>query len=445
MEKEHKILVIDDDKDILTLIGIQLKKYGYSIFTENSAMRALDRLSYENYDLILLDQRMPEIEGIEFIETIKNSPILSHIPVIIMTAFGNIEDAVESMKKGAFHYITKPINFDELNLIIRQALNFSSLKKEVKNFKEILSTDIIAESPKMKSIVMYAEKIASSDVTVLITGESGVGKEVLAKLIHKKSKRKDKPFVAINCGAIPKDLLESELFGYKKGAFTGANSNKKGLIEEANGGTLFLDEIGELPLELQVKLLRVLQENEIRPIGSNKPQKIDVRFIAATNKNLEEMVKKGEFRKDLFYRLNIVPIHIPPLRERKEDIIPLSKYFLKKFSLKYNVEEKELTKEAINQLLNHSWDGNVRELEHIIERAVLLSDSKKIKNVLDINVSNSYIIKPFKELKEEFEKNYLKQLLEHTNYNISKASKISGKTRAELYRLIKKYNLKKSE
>jgi len=441
--EEKRILIIDDDKDILTLMGIQLKKYGYQITTESSAFKALDRLSYENYDLILLDQKMPEIEGIEFIENIKNSSLLSHIPVIIMTAFGNIEDAVEAMKKGAFHYITKPINFDELNLIIKQALNFSSLEKEVKQFKEIFSIDIIAESPQMKRIVRHIESIAPSDVTVLITGESGVGKEVVAKLIHKKSKRKNKPFVAINCGAIPKELLESELFGYVKGAFTGASSNKKGLIEEANGGTLFLDEIGELPIDLQVKLLRVLQENEIRPIGSNKSKEINVRFIAATNKNLEEMVKKGLFRKDLFYRLNVIPIHIPPLRERKEDIVPLAKYFIKKFCLKYNVPEKELTKNAIQQLLNYNWDGNVRELEHMIERAVIITNGNKIDNVLIKDVSNSYTIRPYNEMKEEFEKNYLTNLLEYTNFNISKASKISGKTRAEIYRLMKKYNIKK--
>ena len=443
MVKEKRILIIDDDKDILTLMGIQLKKYGYQITTESSAFKALDRLSYENYDLILLDQKMPEIEGIEFIENIKNSSLLSHIPVIIMTAFGNIEDAVEAMKKGAFHYITKPINFDELNLIIKQALNFSSLEKEVKQFKEIFSIDIIAESPQMKRIVRHIESIAPSDVTVLITGESGVGKEVVAKLIHKKSKRKNKPFVAINCGAIPKELLESELFGYVKGAFTGASSNKKGLIEEANGGTLFLDEIGELPIDLQVKLLRVLQENEIRPIGSNKSKEINVRFIAATNKNLEEMVKKGLFRKDLFYRLNVIPIHIPPLRERKEDIVPLAKYFIKKFCLKYNVPEKELTKNAIQQLLNYNWDGNVRELEHMIERAVIITNGNKIDNVLIKDVSNSYTIRPYNDMKEEFEKNYLTNLLEYTNFNISKASKISGKTRAEIYRLMKKYNIKK--
>ena len=443
MVKEKRILIIDDDKDILTLMGIQLKKYGYQITTESSAFKALDRLSYENYDLILLDQKMPEIEGIEFIENIKNSSLLSHIPVIIMTAFGNIEDAVEAMKKGAFHYITKPINFDELNLIIKQALNFSSLEKEVKQFKEIFSIDIIAESPQMKRIVRHIESIAPSDVTVLITGESGVGKEVVAKLIHKKSKRKNKPFVAINCGAIPKELLESELFGYVKGAFTGASSNKKGLIEEANGGTLFLDEIGELPIDLQVKLLRVLQENEIRPIGSNKSKEINVRFIAATNKNLEEMVKKGLFRKDLFYRLNVIPIHIPPLRERKEDIVPLAKYFIKKFCLKYNVPEKELTKNAIQQLLNYNWDGNVRELEHMIERAVIITNGNKIDNVLIKDVSNSYTIRPYNDMKEEFEKNYLTDLLEYTNFNISKASKISGKTRAEIYRLMKKYNIKK--
>jgi two-component system response regulator GlrR len=440
MEKPVKVLVVDDDKDILSLLSIKLKKEGFSVMTESSPIKALEIFSLENFDVVLLDQRMPEMEGIEFLDYIKDSN--RDIPVIIMTAFAEIKDAVEAIKKGAYHFITKPIDFEELKVILHQALNFSLLKKEVKELKEIINTDIIAESKQMKSIIQQVNRIAPFDINVLITGESGTGKEVLSKYIHKNSKRKNKPFIAINCGAIPHDLLESELFGYSKGAFTGAYSDKKGIIEEANGGTLFLDEIGELPLDLQVKLLRVLQENEIKPIGSNKPKKINVRFIAATNKNLERLIKEGKFREDLFYRLNVISIKIPPLRQRKEDIIPLAKFFLKKYSLKYEIPEKKLSEKAIQQLLDYNWKGNIRELEHAIERTILVTNGYIINKIEGIPVSKSYIkIKPFKEAKEEFERNYLENLLKETGWNISKASKLSKKTRAEIYRLMKKYHI----
>jgi two-component system response regulator GlrR len=440
MEKPVKVLIVDDDKDILSLLSIKLKKEGFSVMTENSPIKALEIFSLENFDVVLLDQRMPEMEGIEFLDYIKDSN--RDIPVIIMTAFAEIKDAVEAIKKGAYHFITKPIDFEELKVILHQALNFSLLKKEVKELKEIINTDIIAESKQMKSIIQQVNRIAPFDINVLITGESGTGKEVLSKYIHKNSKRKNKPFIAINCGAIPHDLLESELFGYSKGAFTGAYSDKKGIIEEANGGTLFLDEIGELPLDLQVKLLRVLQENEIKPIGSNKPKKINVRFIAATNKNLERLIKEGKFREDLFYRLNVISIKIPPLRQRKEDIIPLAKFFLKKYSLKYEIPEKKLSEKAIQQLLDYNWKGNIRELEHAIERTILVTNGYIINKIEGIPVSKSYIkIKPFKEAKEEFERNYLENLLKETGWNISKASKLSKKTRAEIYRLMKKYHI----
>ncbi|WP_456402713.1 sigma-54-dependent transcriptional regulator [Persephonella sp.] len=439
---KKKILIIDDDVDILNLMSIQLKKFGYTVIKENSPERALKRLTKEDFDLILVDQLMPELSGLEFIDKLKK--INGRIPVIIMTAYGNLEDAVTAMKKGAFHYITKPINFDELKIIIDQALEISDLRKELHQLKTILFTDIIAESPQMKSILETVKKIAPFDTTVLITGESGTGKEMIANFIHKNSLRSEKPFIAINCGAIPPDLLESELFGYKKGAFTGANTDKKGILEEAEGGTIFLDEIGELPLDLQVKLLRVLQENEIKPLGSNKPKKIDVRFIAATNRDLKKMIEEGKFREDLYYRINVIPIHIPPLRERKEDIIPLSSFFIQKYCSKYGLKLKKLSDEAVSKLMEYDFPGNVRELENIIERAVLTTEGEVIKD-LEIGVSKRYkphfSLKPFKVAKEEFEKNYLKNLLEYVGNNISKASDVSGITRAQLYRMLKKYNI----
>lgn len=437
-----KIIIIDDDRDILDLMRIRLKSYGYNIFTESSPIEALDRIQKYQFDLILLDQLMPELSGLEFIDLLKKRNIKT--PVVLMTAYGSLEDAVLAMKKGAFHYITKPINFEELKIIIDQALELSDLKKELTELRSLLYKEIVAESSQMKKILETAKKIAPFDTTVLITGESGTGKEMIANFIHNNSLRKDKPFVAINCGAIPSDLLESELFGYKKGAFTGANTDKKGLIEEAEGGTLFLDEIGDLPIDLQVKLLRVLQEKEIKPVGSNKSKKINVRFITATNRDLKKMVEEGKFREDLYYRINVIPIHIPPLRERKEDIIPLARFFIKRFCSKYGIPQKKLSDNVKNKLLRYEFKGNVRELENIIERAVLTTEGEQIEDI-PINVSKRYNfssdLKPFKKAKEEFEKNYLETLLTYTGRNISKASKVAGITRAQIYRMIKKYGI----
>ncbi len=435
------ILLIDDDKDFLELASIKLKKENFQVEKADSIDQAKELLKRKNIDLILLDQYMPDIDGINAISQLKQ--INKDIPIIIMTAYGNVQDAVEAIKKGAFHYILKPIDIQELKLIIDKIQHIKSLKNQISTLKEIIEPQIIAESNVMKTILKNAEKIAPFDITVLITGESGTGKELLARYIHQKSNRRDKPFIAVNCGAIPHELLESELFGYTKGAFTGAQQNKKGLIEEANNGTLFLDEVGELPLDLQVKLLRVLEEGEIRPLGSTKPKKINVRFIAATNRDLEKMVKEGKFREDLYYRLNVVRLHIPPLRERKEDIVPLATFFIKKFSVKYGIPEKKLSEKAIKKLFEYDWKGNVRELQNLIEKMVILNEG----NIIDeLNLSTEpVVIKPYKEAKEEFEKNYIEKLLRFTNWNISKASRISGKTRAEIYRKIKKYNLSRDE
>ena len=439
MEK-NLVYIIDDDNEILTLLKIQLKNEFY-IKTESSPKNAISQIKDIKSDVIIVDQLMPEMSGIEFIEKLQELKI--NIPVILMTAYGSLEDAINAIKKGAFHYITKPVNIEELKLLIKQAVEVSSLKKELNNLKSLLIPDIIAESPKMKEILNIAKRIAKFDTTILISGESGTGKELIANFIHKHSRRKDKPFIAINCGAIPPDLLESELFGYKKGAFTGANTDKTGLLQEANKGTVFLDEIGELSPELQVKLLRVLQEKEIMPVGSNKPIKIDVRFIAATNKDLENLVKEGKFREDLYYRINVIPIKLPPLRERKEDILPLVNYFIKKFCSKYSLPEKKLSSEVINQLYLREWKGNVRELENFIERLILTSKEKVIKKIPDdvsIGYTNNQILK-FKEAKIQFEKQYLQDLLITSNYNISRASKTSGISRAQLYRMLKKHNI----
>ncbi|EDP74147.1 sigma-54 dependent transcriptional regulator [Hydrogenivirga sp. 128-5-R1-1] len=452
MSEKKKILIIDDDRELLTLMKAKLSKNkNYKILTESSPLEALNTVSTEKIDLAIIDKNMPQLDGIEVLRHIKSHG--ENIQVIMMTGFGSIEDAVEAMRLGAYHYITKPINYDELELVIKQALEHKDLKEENIRLRQAIQEDIITENPIMKSIIEKARKIAPFDTNVLITGESGTGKEVLAKFIHKNSKRADKPFIAVNCGAIPADLLESELFGYKKGAFTGAISDKKGIVQQAEGGTLFLDEIGELPLNLQVKLLRLIQNKEFIPVGDTNPKKVDIRIISATNRDLHELMKEGKFREDLFYRINTIHFQLPPLRERKEDIIPLAKFFIKKVSLKYGIPEKKFSKNVINQLLSYSWPGNIRELEGVIERTVLMEDKPIIDSVLleNNNVIISYTkeplqnseIKPFKQIKEEFEKKYFENLLKETSWNISKASKLSGKTRAEIYRMIKKYNLSK--
>ncbi len=439
-----KVLVVDDDVQILRIIEHKLKGYFENIIATDSPEKALKLAS--KVDVALIDQRMPGISGIQLMEKIhKNNP---ELPVIIITAFGSVEEAVESIKRGAFHYVTKPINFDELINILNKAVEVKKLRDRLRNLEEFLGLDIVAESPQTRRVIEIAKKVAPFDTTVLITGESGVGKEVVAKLIHRNSRRAGKPFLAVNCAALPENLLEAELFGYKKGSFSGAYTDKKGIVEEAEGGTLFLDEIGDMSLSLQAKILRLIQEKEIKPIGSNKPKKVNVRIVCATNRNLKEMVRRSKFREDLFYRINVIHIYIPPLRERKEDIIPLALFFIKKTAEKFGMEPKELSERAKEKLLSYEWKGNVRELENTMERSFILNDGKVIKKIYfeeytDTSVSESYsVIKPYNQAKEEFEKDYLIKLLEVSGGNISKASRLSGKTRAEIYRLMKKYDLR---
>ncbi len=438
-----RVLVVDDDPQVLKLIEKRLKDF--SLITTTSPEEALGLV--KEADVLLIDQRMPSMTGLELMEEVHK--LYPDKPVIIMTAFGGVEEAVESIKRGAFHYVSKPINFDELTNILKKAVEIVKLKDKLKKLNELLGTDLIAESPAMRRVVETARKVAPFDTTVLITGESGTGKEVLAKFIHKNSRRRKGPFVPVNCSAIPENLLEAELFGYKKGSFSGAYTDKRGIVEEASGGTLFLDEIGDLPLQLQVKVLRLIQEKEIKPIGETKPKKVDVRIVCATNRNLKRLVEEGRFREDLFYRINVIHIHIPPLRERKEDILPLAYFFIKKTAEKFGVETKVLSERARRELLGYDWKGNVRELENTIERSFILSDIKTIDQIYfeeqreDSPVSGSYTgVKPYHVAKEEFERNYLKRLLEVAEGNISKASRLSGKTRAEIYRMMKKYGLR---
>jgi len=375
-----RILIVDDDKSIRSLLGIMLKREGYHVSSTGKGEEAIDLIRKETFDLVITDIRMPRFDGQRILKEVK--AIDSEVPVIMITAFASTESVLDTMREGAYDYISKPFKADEIKMIVRKALERKKLEKETRDLKGHLwpnygLTNIVGKSEKMMQIYKTMGKIADSDVTVLITGESGTGKELVAKAIHYNSNRVGKPFMAINCGAIPSELLESELFGHHKGSFTGAVTDKKGLFEIADGGTLFLDEIGVTPMSIQAKLLRAIQEKEFKRVGGTKDIKIDVRIIAATNKNLKEAIKDGSFREDLFYRLNIVSIDIPPLRERKEDIPQLVEFLIQKFTQRTGTK-KEVSPEAMKFLIEYEWPGNVRELENTIERIVAIERDRLI-------------------------------------------------------------------
>lgn len=375
-----RLLIVDDEENMRHMLSSLLAKAGYRVDTASDGADALEMVDQTLYDFILCDLKMPNMNGMEFFETARDK--LWATTVIMMSAYGSLDTAVEAMKKGAYDFISKPFKPDEVLLTLKKAEERESLKRENLWLKERIRKiqenyhfgNMVAKSNAMLNVFKLAEKVAQYNTTVLIYGDSGTGKELIARGIHFAGQRAKKSLVPVNCGGIPENLLESELFGYKKGAFTGADRDKKGLFEEADGGTILLDEIGELPLSLQVKLLRVLQENEIRAVGDSKTKKIDVRVIAATSKNLKDEVSKGAFREDLFFRLNVLPIMLPPLRERPEDIPLLSQHFIDRFNISLNKEIKGITPAAISLLLKHKWPGNVRELENVIERGVVLAE-----------------------------------------------------------------------
>lgn len=369
---KKNVVIVDDDLSLRELLEIVLKKEGYNVTTFSEAEKALSQIKphVKDIDVVISDIVMPGMNGLAFLEAVKK--IDESLPVIMITANTRMDYAVETLKHGAYDYITKPFKNDELKIIVKNAIEKRSLLKENFALKEMLQKEecpIVFKSKIMEEIYLNSIYIAQTDVPVLILGESGTGKELFAKLIHQKSSRKDEPFFAINCAAIPENLMESEFFGYDKGAFTGASYSKPGFFELANKGTLFLDEIGELPLSMQVKLLRAIEDKAILRLGSKEPFFVDIRIIAATNKNLTDEINNGRFREDLYYRLNVVKLNLPPLRERKEDILPLSIHFLRKFSMKNNKNIKGFTKDAIKFLENYRWPGNVRELQNVIERA----------------------------------------------------------------------------
>jgi len=445
---KEKILLVDDDASIRKVINYTLSQKNYIIIESDNGKEALNIFANEKIDLIITDLEMPELKGMDLIKEIKN--IDPDALIIVITAYGTIETAVEAMKLGAFDFITKPFNSDALLHTIQKALKMKNLELENKYLKQVIInnydwSNIITNSSIMRSVLERASQAAEVDSTILIEGESGTGKELLAKGIHYNSKRKNKPFIIVNCGAIPENLLESELFGHKRGSFTGAIYDKKGKFEEADGGSLFLDEIAEIPPILQVKLLRVLQDKAIDKIGENKPINVDIRIIAATNKKLEDLVKKKIFREDLYYRLNVIPIHIPPLRDRKEDIPILANYFLEKAN-KRTGKNIKINKEVLTAFSKYSWPGNIRELANLIERLVVFSTKNEI-TVEDLpedlfqsfEFTDSFLEIPESGLNlKELERKLIIKALEKNNWNQSKAAKFLGITRNTLlYRMHK--------
>ncbi len=456
--KKGSILIVEDDPTQREILEEVLKKKKYYVEGVGGISEAKEKLERRDFNVILLDYRLPDGDGLDLLQHIKKN--YPYLPVIVITAYASVEQAVEAMKAGAYHYLAKPINLEELKIIVDKALADYKLVREVELLKErvkFLSTqdlkkseEIVAESEEMKKIITLVNKIAGTDAPVLLTGESGTGKEVIARLIHKLSLHRDGPFLQINCAAIPETLLEAELFGYEKGAFTGAVQAKPGLFELADRGTLFLDEIGEMPLNLQAKLLTVLQDKTFRRLGSLKELKVNVRLIAATNQNLEKMVEEGRFREDLFWRLNVIRINLPPLRERKADIIPLAELFIKKFNQKYRKEIKGLTQEAVSALLRHNFPGNVRELENRIERGIILAEDEFLTQE-DLGLTlgeykgsdllDKFLHLPLEEAVEFLEKLRIMQALKEAKNVKVKAAELLGITERMLRYKMEKYGL----
>lgn len=445
-----KILVVDDDRGLLTLMKVRLEAADYEVTLVEGGEEALARASEKIYDLAISDLKMEGMDGMTLLEHLLR--VQPSLPVILLTAHGTIANAVEATKKGAYDFLAKPFEAKDLLHRIQKALEVRQLRGEVERLRTLVQEryqfdHIIASSDKMHKVLGQVTQIAATDSTVSLYGESGTGKELIARAIHVASNRAAGPFIAINCGAIPETLLENELFGHTKGAYTGADRTKKGLLQQADGGTLFLDEISELPPTLQVKFLRVLQEREFYPLGAEQPSKVDIRLVAATNQDLGKFVAEGRFREDLYYRVHVIPIFLPALRDRPEDIPLLAYHFMQNFSRELNKEVRDFAPEALRRLMQYGWPGNVRELANVVERAVVLTTDGIIAPDLlllgkaEVESSQSGELTSLREAREKFEKGYLVQVLTTAKGNVSRAAELAGKDRAEFYKLLRKHTL----
>ena len=451
-----RIMIVDDEDSQREMLAGYLSKKGYRIKTAGSGQEALDIYENESFEIALLDQKMPGMDGLELLSRLKQ--IDPELQVIMITAHGTVETAVTAMTSGAYHYITKPItNLDELLELIRRAGEKHYLLRENRFLKEQINEnydrfEIVGDSRQMREVLSTVSSVAPTDSTVLVTGESGTGKELVARSIHRMSGRAENNFVAVNCAALPENLLESELFGHTKGAFTGATSAREGRFEMADDGSLFLDEIGELPAGIQVKLLRVLEDKTFERVGGNRPITVDVRIIAATNRDLKREMREKKFREDLFYRLNVINIHIPPLRERRDDILPLTDHFISKFSTRFNKEINGITPEAKDLLLRYDWPGNVRELVNVLERAIVLLRGDVIDSTdLPLNVEEilqekrAFVSEAEIKSIKEIEKEHILRALDFTDWNFNRTADLLGIHRNTLRMKIKDYDLTRPE
>jgi len=444
----EKILIVDDDPSLLRLLNIRLNTAGYQVESATSAKMALGILKSFDAQLVISDLRMEGMDGMVLFEQIRKQH--PNMPVIIMTAHGTIPDAINATKMGVFSFLTKPFESKILLDTVEQAIRLQPQPMNVKNSKEndhLWRKAIISRSAIMETLLQQTKQVACSDFSLLIHSQSGTGKELLAKAIHQISARRNKPFTAINCAAIPEQLLESELFGHIKGAFTGAEKNHIGLFQATDGGTLFLDEIGDMPMNFQVKLLRALQEKEVRPLGSTQAIKTDVRIISATHKNLQQAIMDKSFREDLYYRLNVVELELPPLVKRREDIPLLAQYFLNQVTentqIETNTRIKGFSQEAMEVLISAPWPGNIRQLQNVVEQSVALSTESLISETLVSNAlrDKKSHLPSFQQARDQFERDYLAKLLKLTAGNVSKAAKIAQRNRTEFYKLLKRHHL----